>query len=830
MSWKDPTSAISWFDLVVISLVFLGGFFYLHDVLHWGVGWVGDSEYGDAAFWWNGALHIAHGIFQDNPGKGFRPGYFILTGLTIPVLGEQFKHFYIYFLSVFLLVVSLFYLSLRPFLSRWIAFFSVALLVINPYTAEWVATSTTDAMGLLLNLAALTCLLNGVRKDLNPYWLMGFGILFSLATLTRPLVTPFIFFSVLGILLYRDKPLKKRLIIAGLVLFSFCLPTFIWMSIQKMTIDRWSISTNDASAFYAASDPAIQVWNPNMYDVIHQKAMDYYHIKSDQVNDQQMNEVFWRETFHNYLEYFPYHLKRLMPHIWEVARFSPLRATHASQFWRILFFEMIILGLMTKLLMTQRKFQASFLFGLGLYIYLSPSFITYLVLAGFFLSLIAIRKNKLGIFLLGGYWLTGVAALYFVGGTWGKPSFSALFDINALGYRLGSQVFFMGDLLAAYCLLEIGGIDQIFPRYQKIQNFFEKSEIIPTKMINAFFEIAFLSLFLVYFVGSMIVIERVYNDHYLSKKSYPDLTAIKEMYYQTTHKKLAMADDDKGAINPAIFTHSNIKSGKKDILFTGEVSPFIWQLSGQDREELMVYFQNQVSPLTMGPNSQIIDISANDNIKKLVNKQGAFIIRDYKDNHNKSNLAYYLTNPELIAFVPLAKDKNTFDLANVIWFNAHQNATQLDSGHMLLTENARVTWAMDSGAMPFKRRFFVEPKLGHNAILKLPLSKEAVFNQLNFAYTLEKAPNSNAIIPPYFDMQIYSFNQKNYRHLLLSNREATTDSSLRTVTLPIDKNMHSIEIVFNHLTKGTGIWIYEFNLESVQPTDLAQGKNKHDIS
>lgn len=63
------------------ALVLIGGGLAFHwPATFWGIGFVGERQYGDAEFWWNGAVHLARGIVADNPGGGYRPGYFLLTG------------------------------------------------------------------------------------------------------------------------------------------------------------------------------------------------------------------------------------------------------------------------------------------------------------------------------------------------------------------------------------------------------------------------------------------------------------------------------------------------------------------------------------------------------------------------------------------------------------------------------------------------------------------------------------------------------------------------------------------------------------------------------
>jgi len=95
------------------------------------------------------------------------------------------------------------------------------------------------------------------------------------------------------------------------------------MGFQKLTIDRWALSSNDASAFYAASDPKIQVWNPSMYDPIQKLAAQQYHVPLADISNQQLNQIFWQESIKNYVRYPKYHLERIAPHIGKLPVFHP---------------------------------------------------------------------------------------------------------------------------------------------------------------------------------------------------------------------------------------------------------------------------------------------------------------------------------------------------------------------------------------------------------------------------------------------------------------------------------------------------------------------------
>jgi hypothetical protein len=833
--------AISWFDLIIFGLFLLGGFIYLHNALHWGVGYVGDVEYGDAEFWWNGATHIAQGIFQDNPGKGFRPGYFILAGLTLPVLGQQFQYYYLYFLITFLMTAGLFYLALRHYLGKLASACVTGMLVFNPYTAEWLATSTTDGTGLLLNIAALSCLLIGVQKNFRLSWLIAFGILFSLATLTRPLVTPYIGLVFLALLLLPKIPFQKRLKMAVCVLIAVCLPTFLWMGIQKMTIDRWAVSSNDASAFYAASDPKIQVWNPTMYDHIEDLAAKHYNTTPNNINDQQLNHMFWLTTINNYINNSQYHLSRIAPHIFKIASFSPKMAAKGSAFWQILFLEMLAIGIAIQFLLQRRWLRTLIFAGLGIAIYTTPSIIPYMTLLGGVMGLLFKWKNRdniqLGIFLLSAYWLTGVAALYFIGGTWGPPSFSALFDFNALGYRLGSQVFFAGDLLACYCLI---GLSR-FKFTPNTNHFFEpqkwrinRNTSLARGIVLGCFGVFLVATVSIYILGSTIVAKRIYARNHSSILLYPPLQPVVQFLKQHAGYPVITGQINKGGL---INEPPYYKNGTTDLLLTGTVSAFIWNLPNQNRTQLMIHTQNQFRPYTMGPGFVILETPQHLEAKDWIGVQGAFVINQAPNNHNTSNLPYYITTPALRAFIPINPDGKSFALNKTVWFSFSKNAAQLETDGALQAKNAKITWVDNSGPAPFQRRFFLSPKKGKNSaelLLNVPAARGP--STLSFSYGMGDAPEgrqqplAQTSSIGYYDFQISTGTKGSKKsQLVLIGREtippAGTDALPRKIELPILKNTQVVKVSFNHLLPNTGIWIYEFNLNAVDFVHSATKKS-----
>lgn len=841
-SWEEKCriSTISWFDIGILTIIIAGGLIYFHNIQYWGVGYVGGVQYGDAQFWWDGALHVAQGIFQDNPGKGYRPGYFIFSGLTLPVLGLQFRQYYPYFMIVFLTTCSLFYLALRSTLGRWAAACVVGMLVFNPFTAEWVATSTTDATGLLLNMAALACLLIGINNNFRKSWLIAFGVLFSLATLTRPLMTPFIGLVLLALLFIPEISLKKRLGIVMGVFLAFCLPTFLWMGAQKLIINEWSVSSNDASAFYAASDPNIQVWSSDMYKHISKLAAERNHLKSGKADERLINQTFWQETVKNYIKYPKYHLSRILPHVWVIAKFSPGMSTHGTNHWRTTFLLLIALGMAFWLLFEGFLFRPFILVVLAIGIIKLPTMVAFMTLAGVVLALIKPRKQfQLGMFLLSCYWLTGVAALYLVGGTWGAPSFAPTFALNALGYRLGAQMFFVGDLLASYFLVWVAFFQLNLEdkkslnnnRYLSLQCWWQsivcRASALAGGLVLGWFALFGIATIIIYAVGTTVVAQRAYSRSHSVVELYPSLNSVVNLYKQHNGSIPKLAIGEKGGFNAKSLTELTAKKDGVDLIFTGAASTFIWNLEGQQRAQLMIHTQKQVYPFTMGPVFAILEVPQHVSIKDWDGVQGAFIIRQLPDKHNVSNLPYYLTTPTIRAFVPLASDGKSFDLTRAVWFPLVENATQLDTEGKLKSQNAKIMWAVNSGPAPFQRRFFIEPKKGRANVpekVQLLLDVSGIHGSdpstLSFAYAWAKSPAFDVKSPSseYYDVKVNAISKKGQVRQLLLNRDQVPavgkEDGLKKVEFQIPVDTKTIEITFSNLMPKEGIWLYEFNLKS----------------
>jgi len=789
---------------VFLGLVIFAGFIYHWNPLYWGPAYIGNNQYGDAEFWWNGAIHFAQGIFSNNPARGFRPGYGVLSGLSLAVLGTQFLVFHKYFLCLFLGGVAFFYLHLRDVIGKAWAGFGLILLVFNPYTAEWIATTTTDGTGLLLHILALTYLMIGIRKEpICLKYFSGFAFFFSLGTLTRPLLTPFLGAVLLGLLFWGKPSVKKRWLIFMTIATVFFIPSMGWMTIQRMTVGEWSISSNDAGAFYAASSPSIQVWNNEMYRQVEDSAKSRLHL--NQVDNSQLNQEFWALTIENYKKYWRYHLKRIPHHFWTLAQFTPQKATHSE--WNI---RPIILRIVVVILLLQFAYYRNWkgvVSGFALcWIHKRTGNAPALLLIASlcftpFLFFRTRQGKQLVQLFLAAYWVTGAIALALVGGTWGSPSGGAPIDLNALGYRLGSQFLFVGDLLILLSFFNLyhylsqynqPTVDFVKLLNQRVQSWFGTWSfwILPNQRVHLLVSCV-LTFILLMCLGIQTVGIGVVGARYLSRQLQHDvpyplfaLESFKQIY--TTKGYITSADE----------------------VYTGTTSDFIWNFRGQDRSQILYYSQSKIAPFEMHPFRRIIEFPFQLDENQWRYRQGIFILRQMKDLPPVSNLAYYVNETMVRGFVPLSLDKKSFDLDQVQWFPLAQYASRLAMSGDLQFDPSLLQWNGDSGSFPYKRRFLLKPSpLTHEAKLSLKLTHSSGKRILKWGWMVESAlPKATQV---QLELWVHQKNKKNATSPKVSQARM---GQIVSEELKLDNSdIERVDLRFVHVPPE-GIRIYEFNL------------------
>jgi 4-amino-4-deoxy-L-arabinose transferase-like glycosyltransferase len=830
-----PTARVSLFDLCVAVVLVGGGLAYHWDCTSWGRYRVGNVPYGDAEFWWNGAVHVSEGLFGDYPYRGYRHGYFVLTGLTFPVLGTRFDVYHKFFAVDFLAACVAFYLCLRGPLGRPGACCAAALVVFNPFTAEWLSTTTSEGTGLLLHLLSLACLLRAVNRGLHPGWLCGFGILFGLATLTRPLLSPFLGMVVLGLFLLPAAPWKRCAGAAACAAAAFAVPLLPWLAVQRAWTGEWSISTNDATAFYAASDPQIQTWNVAMYDRVVHLARDGYG-RADLL-PADYNRVFWQQTLANYRKYHRYHQERLLPHLWEVADFMPRRTgppRHLGDFWKSLLLTALAAALSLRLLGRGEWVRAVVVAAIAGCLWLSPHTAGFLTCSGVLLALLLApgEQDRLGVFLLGCYWLTGVLCLYLTGGTSGPPLEPAV-SLTGLGYRLGSQVFFMGDVLGCFFLLRLAGpAGGGGPRPQPSgrwagwvrlgKRFWAEPDVRAGRGVLGGLGAVAAGTVVVLAVGGVVVARRCAAACSTPPTTYPDLAPVVEFASRlgAGSRQAPHLYTDFWSLWGGLAPGGAGSPDSGDVVLTGTGSGFVWNLPGQERSQMRLYHQDKAAPFTMGPWSLMVELPRHFPAGYWEKKQGAFILRRLDESQTTGPAPCHTSVPTVRVFVPLTPDRSGYDLGAAVVFPLVKYASQLHKvGELVCTQGA-LTWANDSGNEPDKRRFLLGPDrkggAGTTVRLRVDTARACGRTRLRFAYDWKRDAAAGAAAPESgILVRVRAERPSPGAEELLCRTEEATAGRLHVVDLDLTgRDASSVEIEFANLPRGAAVWLYELNLQA----------------
>jgi len=691
---------ISWLELLFLLLVLAGGFAFLHDANVWARNAIiGDVQYGDAEFWWNGAIHFSQGIVAQNPNLTYRMGYAVFGGLVAAVLGPEYRDFHAVLLSIFLLLAGGLYFSLRHVAGRIAAVAAVVLLVFNPYTAEWLAVSTSDALGMILNVSALLALTVGVRDGLRFRWIALFGVLFSLGSLTRPLMTLFLAPALLVVIHAAWRQWGRILRGIWVMLVAFAVPTLMWMSLMAAIAGNFALTGEgqDASTLYAASDPQIQIWRPDMYDKVSKSACRRYHVPDP--SPSQINAEFWALTRENYLQHWRFHLSRVWPHVQQLARFTPAQASYANQETkpvRQLVKAVTVFALLAVSFARRRWGSALLLGGLG-YLWVGQSSLQpHLVVAASLVAVMLLAWRQRSVFLWAAYWWVGVFALFLVGGTWGPP-LGAAFDLNALGYRLGFQFLFVEDVLIPL-LLGVLALGSAAPGFSTHTSTYWWLCPAPRarQLSGNLLVLAALGLTLLLGAGSSIVCTRLVKRALAHRVPYPEL--------RTAEGSDLVREAEPIGSDPELRVRLAAHDGSR-LLMKAMSSSFIWNLPGQERAMLLLYRQDYLDPVDMHPSRFDVEVSRHLPRSQWMNRRGAWVMRSFPNMAQVSNLPYYFEMPAIQAFVPVSADGRFYDVDKAVIFPLAKTATQLVASRELAFFGTAPKWALDSGPLKYARRF-----------------------------------------------------------------------------------------------------------------------------
>ena len=774
----------------------VGGLFFLRDAPHWGrAAYVGSAQFGDAEFWWNGALHFSQGIVAENPNIAYRMGYAAFGGLIAAVVGPDYRVFHQILLVAFLATACGLYASWRGLIGRIAAAAAVVFFVFNPFTAEWLAISTSDGLGLVLNLVALLALVAGVRDGLQLRWITVFGFFLSCASLTRPLMTPFIVPAALTVVLATWGTWRKTAAALGVMLAAFILPTVAWMTFMAATTGNFALTgaSQDSSAFYAASDPQIQVWNGAMYAPVTESAKK--HFQTGSPTAKQLNAEFWFLARVNYQKHWRYHLDRLWRNAFELARFTPKRSgvsTGTSEGWRAILKGSLTLALTILALRRRRWLAAITLLSVGAVWTISPLSHPWLVLGAGWLGLTALLVGRHGLFLWTIYWGVGVMVLYLTGGTWGPP-LGGVQDLNALGYRLGFQFFFAADLLVIGLLgcLAVGA-DRTDPTHRLLQPSPEAGRIARVGLRGLLVMLAALLG-----TGAVIVSWRLVTRARKAPVAFPALDSLSAL------------DVIRGAtpltgLTP-LHTALNLQDGAP-LLTRGMSSGFIWNMPGQQRSMLLLYQQDNVQPIQMSPRQLYVEISRHVPDRDWRYRQGAWLLRSFPNTAQTSNQAFYFEMPAVQAFVPLAPDRLSYDVSQAVIFPLAKSATQLVASGELVIRGASPEWSNNSGTQQFPRRFALHSAHADQVIqLLVDLSRTRGHPSFRFGVQLESPPGAPARTAPVL-LQLAAADRPGAT-LWESNLDPAAPSPLWVE--PPAPAPTGLELTVENLLPSDTLWFYE---------------------
>jgi len=824
-----PAMCVSLYDLALAVVVVLGGLAYHWDFERWSIGLVGGAVYGDAEFWWDGALQVADANFRHHPGLGMRPGFFIGAGLTVPVLGHSAASFHKFLLAVFLATTVVFYLILRKPLGRWGASCGVLLLVVNPFTAQWLATPTTDGLGLVLHLLALCFLFGGTSDGLRPGRLAAFGAFFALGTLTRPLITPFIGLAALCVLFFPGAPWRRRALSAAVVVGAYCVPTLLWMVIQHSLVGEWSISTNDASAFYAASDPSYQVWWPPIYDSVAAEARQRF---GRPPTNADLNAVFWQRTKTNYVKHYRYHLDRLVPHTWAVASPAPLVVGLDTVRWRTELLAALASGLCWQLLFRRQLLRAMLLGVATAGVWLSPHVAGFLTCAGAALALTTPSGAGMerGRIWLAAYWLCGVAALYSIGGTYGPPlPGHTEVTLNSLGHRLGAQVFFAGDLLAVFCLVQLASLN-LPPRPDEspigttsagfvataTNRLLRAPSPVASSLVRIALGITLVVVAATYAAGTMLVAQHWYSQRKARRLPMPSpapaAAYLAEAAGQPASPPLRVAQNTAG-LGPILALDKKV-ADSGDFVALGEVGTYVWNLPAQRRSLAHFHAQRSGPPYVRDRSTFTFQFPDHLPPAQWAGAKGAFLLRSLPDSQNHWHLPTYLNAVVVRAFVPLTADGSAYDLERTVRFPLALCASQLHGAGLLECTDARIEWTVDGGEEGRRFDIFTRPEVTTGrASLKLNLSRLTGAKTLSFAF--RRPANGAPPVPETAPFRIEGARRgTDERALLWSTKVPTSEvgpkSPLHRVELAVGAEFDSLELIWDGASPTAPIWVYEF--------------------
>ncbi len=755
--------------------------------------------------------------------------------------------FHKFVLLWFLTLASTLYLVLRPMLGRIAAAGAIALMVFNPFAALWIGVSSSDSVGMMLNLLALICFILGLRGSFHIPFLGAFGFLLACASLTRPLMNPFILPAILFLVVLGHIRWQRRVVALLVMLLFFAMPTFLWMSTLRVISGSWALAGHEASTFYAASDPKYQVWTRAMYQGVVDSAKKQFH--TDNVSASQLEEEYAILARGNYVKYFDYHAQRIFPHALELAGFTYFHPKRVYTYIRLLIWGIILVMLVGEALYRNRKFAAVSIAIVGgvLAIFAEYQALVILAYAVSSLFLLFKRRPDSSLLVFPWFWWVGVGALFLVGGTWGPPltpvadvsilgiRVASRWYLNALGFRLGSQFFFALDIMMVVVLAAMSRIETLDVKHNEkerlvfgrsAQNRWTKNSPRISQLISSAIGGWVVLTIAILVFGSCVVGYRSWLRSSITPVAIPTTTPVLKAL--RSQLQAAGYDGDLelvAGVNEAYqkigWTNQGAKASEY-VAFFGGMSDFLWNMQGQERAHALLYLQSSVVPFGMEPNHVCVEFSEHLPVDKWCGRQGLWVIRRFEDLRSESTLPYYYSEAAVRAFVPLSADHREFDFSSTENFSLRKYASQLAADGSLQVIKGKIVWDYTSGSEQYPRRFRLEGDsaiVDHELVIDLDVSRAKGEKTLSFGWRLVEIPGE---APSIQQLRIdlvgipNTATRKGTKLLYSKVIDLFSNSSQeRQVMAQIsDPEIGKVKIRVSGIVPPEALWIHELNLRA----------------
>lgn len=294
------------FDFAVLFVLCVGSF-VLALAHPWSHAYVGDAQYGDAAYWDFAGENWARG-YVGAKAPDIRPGYSVFLGIVYSLFGARFQNAFIAQSLLYAIGVGMVFSIGKRIGGRLTGLLAALMLALDPYMWEWNATSTTELLGSIANLAAVFFLIRALSSRRALIDVALFGACLAIANIVRPVTLPFLAPALLVLLVKSRGALVTRVGLATIAVSATAVALVPSIAYQYAATGDPGLSSNSAANLYAASDPAYGTWTPAIYDAVAAGLS----ARGVVVTTESMNAEFTRLTIQNYLQHPGYQVARVV--------------------------------------------------------------------------------------------------------------------------------------------------------------------------------------------------------------------------------------------------------------------------------------------------------------------------------------------------------------------------------------------------------------------------------------------------------------------------------------------------------------------------------------